>query len=302
MKIGIIGCGWLGKPLAMALKKHNADIYVTTTSVEKCQQLQTQGLNAEVLTFPLAKMHLSNELNSLLTKQQPEQLPNVFNSDTLVIAIPPKTKQGQTDYPTNIQQIVQLANFSAQQGQLQRVILLSSTAVYPDESKIFDEQSAITIKAPKQQLLLHAEQQLMQFTGKKTVVRLAGLVNETRHPGRFFAGKKALNHGSACVNLIHQLDAVGILTTLILNTDASITSATNSPIEIINAVSETPVSKSYFYRLAAKQLQLPLPEFIEQTASATQGKKIVSTVIPQQLPYQFVYPNLIDWLTQDGHM
>ncbi|MBT8238285.1 MAG: NAD(P)-binding domain-containing protein, partial [Croceitalea sp.] len=44
--IGIIGCGWLGKPLAKALLAENYKIKGSTTTKDKLKELEAEGINA----------------------------------------------------------------------------------------------------------------------------------------------------------------------------------------------------------------------------------------------------------------
>ncbi|RUA14157.1 MAG: short-chain dehydrogenase, partial [Flavobacteriia bacterium] len=42
--IGVLGCGWLGLPLAQRLVESGFEVHGTTTSIEKVQQLQRLGI------------------------------------------------------------------------------------------------------------------------------------------------------------------------------------------------------------------------------------------------------------------
>ena len=45
-KIGILGCGWLGFPLAEILIKKGFDVKGTSTSLEKVEQLNKIGVKS----------------------------------------------------------------------------------------------------------------------------------------------------------------------------------------------------------------------------------------------------------------
>ena len=44
-KISILGCGWLGLPLAKSLLKKKHELKTSTTSPEKMEKLENLGLN-----------------------------------------------------------------------------------------------------------------------------------------------------------------------------------------------------------------------------------------------------------------
>ena len=45
-EISILGCGWLGKPLALALLNNNYAVKGSTTSFEKTQHLASLGIKS----------------------------------------------------------------------------------------------------------------------------------------------------------------------------------------------------------------------------------------------------------------
>ena len=47
-KIAVLGCGWLGFPLAISLIKNGHIITGTTTSVSKIPTLSEKGINAKI--------------------------------------------------------------------------------------------------------------------------------------------------------------------------------------------------------------------------------------------------------------
>ena len=45
-KLGILGCGWLGFPLAKVLIKKDYDVKGTSTSIEKVKKLEILGVKS----------------------------------------------------------------------------------------------------------------------------------------------------------------------------------------------------------------------------------------------------------------
>lgn len=266
--VGIIGCGWLGYALAKKLLNDKYRVIVTTQNEEKKQKLLKDGVDAELLSLPV------NETEVMLL--------SVFNHKTLIISITPQIRQGRNDYPEKVAQIIKMAEL----GKVEKVILLSSTAVYNGLTGLVDEQSILDMSANKVDIITAAEKAAINFSGTTVILRLAGLVGPERHPGRFLEGKKVLAEPEAFINLIHQDDAVGVLMELIDEENINGT---------YNAVSATQTSKKDYYAAAASALSLPLPEFSLE-ASMSFGKRINDAKLRDTLNYQFTHDDLIDWL------
>ncbi len=269
LSVGIIGCGWLGTALALALLKNNISVLATSSKLDNVDKLNQQGINAQQLILPADVEQLVQH--------------NVFSQQCLVLAVPPQFKQGRKDYADKISQLV---NAAQQQGIVQRIILLSSTAIYTDLSDIVDEASPLNLTSEKVQVLHKAEQAVLAFKQQASVLRLAGLVGPNRHPGKFLLAKKVLKNADGKINLIHQADATGLILSLL---------AEQSPQGIFNGVSENHASKKAYYQCAAKALSLPVPVFSEHESVDT--SRIVSgEKAKQSLNYSFIYPDLLAWL------
>ena len=267
LSLGIIGCGWLGTALAKAQLALGNEVFVTTATEQSLSVLTAQGIKGKNLLLPS---------NAATLVKHP-----VFSMAQLVIAIPPKLKAGQTDYPEKIKQLI----VAAEENNIKRIVLLTSTAIYNGLSGDITEQSTLNYSAEKVAILAEAEQVVLAFSGQVTIVRLAGLVGPKRHPGRFFSGKSALTNPDAFVNLIHQQDAVGILQALLLPSAAT---------GIFNAVSLTHPSRRDFYQAAALALNVTAPSFAKQQDS--QCKVICAQKVVNQFNYRFVHDDLMAWL------
>ena len=276
--VGIVGCGWLGKALASDLLEQGASVLATSSQQDNVERLQTLGINAQQLVLPSAVEKLTQH--------------DVFTQQCLVIAITPQFKHGRIDYG---EKILQLVDAAEQRGKVQRIILLSSTAVYQGLEGLVDENSNLNLdeinsaelsSLNKVAILNKAEQLVLNFKGQGSVLRLAGLVGPARHPGKFLMAKRALKNTTAPVNLIHQQDAVGLLLSLLMP---------ESPQGIFNGVSDTHVTKAHYYQAAAKSLGLKVPEFnLDKEEDST--RIVGGDKAKQQLDYSFIYPDLLAWL------
>lgn len=269
LSVGIIGCGWLGTALALTLLEKGISVLATSSQLDNVDKLNQQDINAQQLTLPADVEQLTQH--------------DIFTQQCLVIAIPPQFKQGRTDY---VEKITQLVSAAQHRGIVQRIILLSSTAIYTGLSGIIDEKSSLSLTSAKVQALHNAEQAVLAFHHQTSVLRLAGLVGPNRHPGKFLLAKKVLNNAKDKINLIHQEDSVGLLLALL---------AEQSPQGIFNGVSDNHASKKVYYQHAAKALSLPAPIFSE--GETLEAARIVSgEKAKQTLSHSFIYPDLLAWL------
>lgn len=270
--VSIIGCGWLGHALAKRLLIKEYRVFVTTQSEEKKKKLDKENINAELLSLPV-------------NEPEPVAL-EAFNCATLIISITPQIRQGRSDYPEKVAQLIKMA----ESGKVKKIIMLSTTAIYNGLSGLVDEEVALDESASKVAIIIAAEQATRKFSGKSVVLRLAGLIGPERHPGRFLQGKKVFSEPQAFINLIHQDDAVGVLLEIIADKDATGT---------YNAVSATETSKEHYYHAAANALNLPLPEFSFES-SINLGKRIDDSKLREKFNYQYTHDDLIAWLYESA--
>ncbi|MFW2375533.1 MAG: SDR family NAD(P)-dependent oxidoreductase, partial [Cellulophaga baltica] len=127
--IGILGCGWLGLPLAKSLIANNYLVKGTTTSEAKLKRLAELGIEASQIV--LAEKGITGPIEGFLE-----------NIETLIINVPPKLR-GTTkeNYVAKMEHLVQKIEGSA----VQHIIFVSSTAVYGEVDGIVTEQ---TLPAP----------------------------------------------------------------------------------------------------------------------------------------------------------
>ncbi len=284
--VGIIGCGWLGKALAVTLLESNICVLATSSKLDNVEKLNRQGINTQQLILPAMSEQLFQHA--------------IFTQQSLVIAITPQFKLGRTDYADKVSKLVSAAQ---KRGIVQHIILISSTAVYHGLEGNIDEDNQLNLATEKVQILNAAEQSVLNFSKvssessfkslskQASVIRLAGLVGPDRHPGKFLLpnkvrGNKALTNAMSPVNLIHQQDAVGIIVAMLRD---------KSPRGLFNGVSDTHVSKQQYYQIAAQALGLEPPVFLRQQSNKT--TRIVSGEKAKQvLSYKFIYPDLLTWL------
>jgi nucleoside-diphosphate-sugar epimerase len=206
-----------------------------------------------------------------------------FNTDVLIIAIPPQRIENIEEiYPQQINQVIQFI----EKLKIPKVIFISSTSVFENSNYTVREGEEGNPNKPAGRALLKVEKLLMELKNTKTtVLRFGGLIGYNRNPARFLLGKTGVSANTP-VNLIHRDDCVKIITEIIEKEVWG---------EIFNACSPGHPTKKDFYKRAAKIGDLPVPGFVD----TIENYKIVnSDKLIKKLDYTFQYPNPMDYLKE----
>jgi nucleoside-diphosphate-sugar epimerase len=258
LNIAVIGCGWLGLPLAVSLVKNNYTVFGTTTSINKIPYLKELGISSFIL-----------DLSKPIQINQVEFLNKI---DLVIINIPPSKLKGDKSYSDSLLELVKLIQTST------KIILISTTGVYPDEVQLADESYKFKSEDLEKETV-QAEVKLIDYlTNRLTIIRLAGLLGEDRHPVKFLAGRKDIPNGNAPINLIHQNDAIGIINKVIDE---------NYWGEIINGCYPSHPVKSQYYTDKAILLDLEPPLFLNQ---GEECKKVSEIKSIKELKYSYSSP------------
>lgn len=267
-QISILGCGWLGFPLAKVLVGKEFTVKGSTTSVDKLSILE----NSEIQPFLLV----------LDSESIPDAIPAFFEgSETLIIAIPPKLRGKNKDYSdannnSFVKKIVNLIPL-LEQSSIQHLLFISSTAVYGEVTAIVDEHTKpIPVTESGKQLLAIEELLLENTHFKTTILRFGGLIGKDRNPARFLAGKENVDNPEAPINLIHQDDCIGIILKII---------ESNIWGDTFNAVTPFHPSREQYYTQKALEKNLVPPKFNHDKVSV--GKTILSDKLEKTLHYSF---------------
>jgi nucleoside-diphosphate-sugar epimerase len=257
--VSILGCGWLGLPLAQKLHDQNFIVKGSTTSEDKIESLKNKGIQAFNIQLP--ERNISHEF---------------FKSDYLVINIPPKTsKEGVNYHFESIKSIIENIPVS------QKIIYVSATSVYPKLDKAIDENHDLDKEADRAKALIQTEELLLKnFQEKLTIVRFGGLLGYDRIPGKYFSGKTVEQHQQK-VNYIHRDDAVNLLIEIISQEKWGY---------IFNGVAPKHPTKKEVYIQNAKDFDFQTPEFKNNPQELT-NRFIESSRIELNLDYSFIYPD-----------
>lgn len=270
-QISILGCGWLGLPLAKALLKNEFSIKGSTTSVEKLSVLENSGIQPFLIA--LSEEKPTGNLTGFLE-----------NSNILIIDVPPKLRGSEKEnFVSKIKNIIPFIEKST----IENVLFISSTSVYGEENLVVIEETELNPDTESGKQLVQAEQLLQSNPNfKTTVLRFGGLIGEDRHPIKFLAGRKNIENSNAPINLIHQRDCIGIIMEILRQ-------AQNDKLEwneTFNAVTPFHPSRKEYYTQKAIDLNLDLPEFNAENSNS--GKTISSIKIENVLDYKFIKPTL----------
>lgn len=264
--VSILGCGWLGLPLAQSLLSKGYEVKGSTTSESKLEILENVG----VLPFQiqLEAHQIIGTIKDFLKV-----------SDVLVIAIPPGLRKevSSSNEMTFVNKIKTLIPFIEKSG-IEKVLFVSSTSVYGDSFPIVEitEETKPNPESESGKQLVIAETLLQSNPHfKTTVIRFGGLIGEDRNPV-YQLKYKTISNPDAPINLIHQMDCIGIIEAIIKLEKWG---------EIYQASSINTLTRRAYYTAKAKKLGIRNPIFEEKIVS--KGKHILSKKIEKELNYTF---------------
>jgi nucleoside-diphosphate-sugar epimerase len=220
MTVLIIGCGFIGLPLATKLQILGYEITVTTSQKSKQKILENKGL-------------FSLKFNSNLQEDY-IQFKN-YSFDYIIYTLPPNVcKSISYDHV-----LFKLIPSLSQKG---IVVFTSSISVYQNNRALHTEES---LSLNDSSIIFKAENVLIQNRYPHYIFRLAGLIGENRHPKNFIKSG-VIKNSNQYVNLLRGEDAV----------EAIVLSITNKiPFGIYNICSpEHPTRETYYHNYTASPL------------------------------------------------
>lgn len=262
-QISVIGCGWLGLPLAIHLQNQGYKIKGSTTSKEKLETLNKASIMGFIIH--INERGVSGNVTGFLS-----------GSDTVIINIPPGLRKNPNK--NHVSEIKHLIDILDKQS-VKNILYISSISVFKNK-EIFpvikaDIAPNATSNSSKQ--LIEIEDMLLQNTNfNTTILRFGGLFDAQRHPSKYLSGKKNVLNPDAPINLIHKEDCIAIITSIIKN---------NHWNKVLNVAYPKHPTKKEYYISYCKQHNLSLPEF--NSSEKSKGKIIDSTKLVQLLNYNF---------------
>lgn len=257
--ISILGAGWLGFSLGEKLLQLNYQVNASTTQVEKFSAFEKAGLKAFLIQLSDA-----------------DEIDHSFWTETLILSFPPGKSGDYSSYAIKVENILmQLPEMC------KRVIMISSTSVYPKKSGHWNEDQMLVAETPEAESILDAEEAVLASNKQAIILRLSGLVGYERNPARFGTSRLPANEP---VNMIHRDDAVGLIIRLL----------ELEHIEgIFNVCSPVHPSRQAFYTAGAKYLGVESP--ILQTSVDAITRTIDCEKLLAATQYVFQKENPLDF-------
>ena len=271
-KIAILGCGWLGLPLAKSLLTKGFEVKGSTTSESKLEVLKNAGISP--FQIQLDEHQVIGTIEDFLKE-----------TDVLVIDIPPGLRRepstsNEMTFVNKVKTLIPLI----EKSEIQKVIFVSSTSVYGDSFPIVEitEDTTPNPDTESGKQLAIAETLLQSNPHfKTTVIRFGGLLGEDRHPVKFLAGRTNIENPNAPVNMIQREDCIGVIEKILKQVQHDNWEWNQT----FNAVAPQHPTRKAYYQKKAELFHLPLPTFAEHLES--KGKIISSKKVETILGYSF---------------
>lgn len=273
-KVTIIGAGWLGKPLAYHLVKQGFNVITTQRHIlnddpNNATKPFQQIVYSDLL---LQKILGANEEGSAQYQSLCQQL---FMHRTVIITIPPSgfiekntlskdtdSRAGAAHQVDNFKiplsyrdMILHTAKLAADSGAIE-IVFTSSTSVYGHSSGIIHEGLPALPQTENAKAIRLAEKALeSEITIPVTILRLAGLIGNGRHPIHYLSGRKDIASPFDAINLLHIDDLISAITA-ILKRDKP-----DNTYDIYNIVSPYHPNRQSYYQTLATMLSIAPPQF-----------------------------------------
>lgn len=263
-QISILGCGWLGLPLAQQFIAKDYEVKGSTTSIAKHHELKEQNIQPYIIE--LHEHEVFGDFEHFLE-----------GSEILIINFPPKLRG---DNPESLVKKIENCLPFIEQSPVKKVIFVSSTAVFPDSfpMKTIYEDTPPQPNNERGKQLLETENRLRYNTHfETTILRFGGLFGENRHPIYHIAGKKNIDNPEAPINLIHLQDCINLIFRVIENDLWN---------KALNAVYPKHPKRKEYYPQKAADLGLEIPEF--KTNSISKGKYISCKYLREKYGFEFL--------------
>ena len=267
-KISILGCGWLGLPLAKKLIENGYEVKGSTTSESKLELLKNAGISP--YKIKLEENEITGNMESFLE-----------NTDVLLVDVPPKLRG---DFTENFVQKIKTLLPYIENSKVKKVLFVSSTSVYGDTFPIqeLDEDSPLNPDSEGGRQLVEVEGLLRANANfQTTILRFGGLVGPDRNSAKFLAGKENVANPEAPINFIHQEDCIGIICELLRKSE----DVNWNWKDTFNAVAPNHPNRENYYTEKALEMNLKVPTFAKDSNSI--GKKISSKKLQDLLNYSF---------------
>jgi len=300
MRVLVVGCGYVGLPLAIELARLGHTVFGLRRSAGAHETLQRAGvtlLQADI-TQPASLQAFPRDFDWVVNcvasggggvedyrRLYLEGMRNLI--EWLVpgsAGVPPASCGTLNDQKT-----------CRRDGGAPRMVYTSSTGVYgQNDGSLVDETSPTQPASETAQVLVEAEKTLLAAGREKNfpalVLRAAGIYGPDRGYllKQFLRGEARIEGaGARTLNMIHRDDLVrAIIAALECGRGG----------EIYNVTDDAPVSQVEFFRWLAAKLGKPLPPAVPEEAAAPRkrgltNKRVSNRKLKTELGFNFAYPD-----------
>ncbi|MDB6024061.1 MAG: NAD-dependent epimerase/dehydratase [Verrucomicrobiales bacterium] len=277
MRVLIIGCGYVGLPLAAELVRQGHEVFGVRRSEAAFDEMKSAGVT------PIAA-----------DITQPADLQNIALPFDWVVNTTSSSGGGVEEYKqVYLQGNQNLIDWLATNPP-KKFVYTSSTSVYgQDDGSVVKESSPAEPTADTGKILVETEKLLLAVATEKkfpaVILRIAGIYGPDR--GHFFQQymrneAKIPGNGDRVTNMIHQHDVVGAIIAALKSGRAG---------EIYNVVDDEPVAHIHFFRWLSETLGKYMPPFAPEDEGVWKkrgvtNKKVSNRRLKMELGYQFKYP------------
>jgi nucleoside-diphosphate-sugar epimerase len=269
--VSIMGCGWLGLPLAKRFLQEGFQVKGSTTQEKKLKILQDAGIEPFLISVDEEGFDLSGSKD-------------FFKSDVLFLNIPfRRNLEDPYIYREQISSVIQAA-----EKNVGTLIMASSTSAYSPDVADAREDLDIVSRSVRQKALLDTEQDVLNSPPASVVLRFAGLVGPGRKIGGSLYRGDAVSGADDPVNLVHLEDCIEVVLKIVqrrLNR------------EIFNVCSDIHPTKRELYTESCRMKSVALPEFVEPYRTSV--KIVNNQKIKNALNYSFKYSHPFDILKHE---
>lgn len=271
----IVGCGYVGKPLASQWQQMGDVVFPTTRSSDRARQFEQAGWRSVIADVT-----------------DPQSLRDLPETDTVVFAVGYDSSSGNSREDVYADGLRNVLDHLSEHTR--RVVMVSTTGVYGDAGgQTVDETTPCDPARPGGKAFVQAEQYLQShpiWSTRSIILRMAGIYGPNRVPrlADIQAGNPIPTPAGGALNLIHVDDAVQAI-------QRAADSETFSPVYIVS--DGHPVDRRDYYREVARLLDAPeptfeLPEPNSPAAKRAQAdRKMSNTRIVKELGFTPKFPS-----------
>ena len=262
--VSVLGCGWLGEPLALSLREAGFPVRGSVRNPDGLATLSQKGIEPYLI--------------DIAPEVRGERADEFFSSDILFINFPPERRDDIEIY--HEKQVGNLIG-AIPEPRGKMVIFASSTSVYPNTNGVVREEDSLHPDKPSGKALLRVERLLMDNPEfDTTVIRFSGLIGYDRAPIKSIRRKKLVLNPDCPLNLIHRDDCIGIVRRII---DLDVRNT------VLNAACDEHPTRREYYSSEARKYGIPSPLF--ETENPPEYKIVSNEKLKKTLGYRLIYPD-----------